>query len=615
MKYPLHYPLVLLAVLAAGCDSSPRGGGPARVSPPRLDEAERLQQDDLNLGLDFLNQVYDPGRYYVDPQNPGAPAQVDRLALYHLNQWLAREAKQPDAWKPTPLLQYVPKSLAAIQPLQELDRTRLTVDDMHFLHGRVWQRDIARRVSEQPLPEVWAQWLDENPNGLAKEDAQQLGAAMQLFDWTIRNVQLDPFPAVEEQTVGTASDDQSASALPPQRGVPGPGYRRYPYQTLLFGHGDAYERARVFVELCRQQGIGTALLAVEPASGAVRPWAVAALIGTELFLFDAELGLPIPAEKQRGVATLAALVKQSELLKQMDVDAKQTYWVQPEDLNSLRVWLSASPEELSKRMWLLDRQTSGANHLALYADVDATAARVAASPALKGAQVSLWRVPFEASLYVSLGLGLRLARDQEFAQGYENETFFLNMPMSPIRQARQLQFQGAFDTTQEAETRRRQRERDKMADPFPRDGGAVELYLMTRPQGRAIEDLAYSQYWQRFYGLALPPDPEQRRAMLEMVTTRMQRTRDDVSFWLGLVQYEKGDYENAITWLKQSLPDDSSDKPWEGGGRYNLARSYEALGQTEEAIKLYRSDNSPQKYGNRLRAKWLSRQADQPAGE
>jgi tetratricopeptide (TPR) repeat protein len=76
------------------------------------------------------------------------------------------------------------------------------------------------------------------------------------------------------------------------------------------------------------------------------------------------------------------------------------------------------------------------------------------------------------------------------------------------------------------------------------------------------------------------------------------------------VQFEKGDYENAITWLKQALPDDSGDKPWSGGARYNLARCYESLGKKEEAIKLYRSDDSPQKYGNRLRAKWLSREVD-----
>jgi tetratricopeptide (TPR) repeat protein len=608
--------LLLLIAVSAGCDTSNRGGGGStRVRQPRLDETETLLQDDLKLGLEFLNQVYEPSRYYVDPRNPALP-EVDRLALYHLNQWLARESKQASDWKPTPLLQFVPKSLAAIQPLQEIERMRLTVDDLNFLHGRIWQRDVVRRITAQTPPQPWAEWLHENPDGLEEEQLQQLSAALSLFDWTIRNVQLDAYPVVGEAAVGTSSGkDKDGTVLPPQRGVPGPGYQRYPYETLLFGHGDGLERARVFMELCRQAEIETALIAVTSTSGPARPWAVTTLIGEQLYLFDAELGLPLPGKNGHGVATLAALAEQPQLLEQMNVSDKQTYWVKPTDLGSLQPMLAASPEELSKRMWLLDRQTSGSKHLALFADVDAIAARVVQSPQLQGAKVSLWRVPFEASLYVSLGLGLRLNRDREFATEYANQTFFVNMPLSPIRQARQLQFQGTFDTSEDTKSRRRQRERDQGPDPFPRDGGAVELYLMTRPEGRAIEDLAYSEYWQKAYGLGeLPKDEQQRRELLEMVVTRIKRSRDDVSFWLGLVQYERGDYENAITWLKQSVSEDS-ESPWAGGARYNLARCHEALGNTEEAVKLYLSDDSPQKYGNRLRAKWLGRAPEEHTAE
>jgi tetratricopeptide (TPR) repeat protein len=609
--------LLLLLAIASGCDTSPTSGPPPRISQPRLDDVEQLGQDDLKLGLEFLNQVYEPSRYYPDPTKPAGPPEVDQLAVYHLNQWLAREGKQAKDWKPTPLLQYVPKSLAAIQPLQEIGRLKLTADDLQFLHGRIWQRDIAERVTATELPARWSDWLTENPDQLPEDQAGQLAAALRLFDWTIRNVQLDPIAKVEEAAIGTSTGASNESAaLPPQRGIPGPGYQRYPYETLLYGHGDAYERARVFMELCRQKGIDTTLLAVASGNAPARPWAVAALIGEHLYLFDAELGLPIAGPGARGVATLGALANRPELLQQMNVGEKQAYWVKQEDLKSLQPWLSASPEELSKRMWLLDRNTSGDEHLSLYVDVDAVTARLLQSPQLKGAKVSLWRVPFEASLYVSLGLGLRLSRDQKFATQYENEVFFVRMPMSPIRQARQLQFRGTFDTSEDTRARRRQRARENVADPMPRDGGAVELYLMMRPEGRAIEDLAYSEFWQKFYNLNLPQDEQQRKQVLEMVTTRIKRSRDDVSYWLGLIQYEKGDYENAITWLKQSLSDEESDdQPWKIGARYNLARSYEALGKNEEAIKLYQSDDSPQKYGNRLRAKWLSRAPEGPAAE
>ena len=147
----------------------------------------------------------------------------------------------------------------------------------------------------------------------------------------------------------------------------------------------------------------------------VKPWAVAVMIGPELYLFDAELGLPLPGPERRGVANFSALVKQPEVLEQMNIDAKQTYWVKPADLESLRLWISASPEELSKRMWLLDRESKGAKHLALFVDADALAKRLNQSPQLRGTKVSLWRVPesrgsarridWVGALFATLGLG------------------------------------------------------------------------------------------------------------------------------------------------------------------------------------------------------------------
>lgn len=604
---PLNLGLLGLGLLSlGGCDTKPISSGNSRVVQPRLDETEILQQDDLILGLDLLHQVYEPSRFYRDQRRPpNAMPEADRLALYHLNQWLARETQHATAWKPTALLQFVPKSLAAIQPLQELDRSRLTYDDIRFLHGRIWQRDLGRRITAQPLVEPWQTWLKGHIDPADQERSQQLAAAIQLFDWTIRNVQLEPFPPAEKTAaVGTATGKES-DALPPQRGVPGPGYQRYPYETLLYGRGDALERARVFIELCRQQGIESVMLAVNQENAAPRPWAVAVMIGSELYLFDAELGLPLPVEQGRGVVTLAQLVKQPELLEQLNLSAKQTYWVKADDLTQLRPLISASPEELSKRMWLLDREAKGTRQLHLFVDADALAARIARAPPLSAAKVALWRVPFECSLYVSLGLGLRLNLDQEFMLQYDKETAQLRNPYGPIRQGRQLQLQGTFDTPEAALVKRRQRERDKTVDPNFHDGGAIELFLMARPEGRAIEDFGRSDFWQQAQA-SLPNNPQERQKQLTLLTERIQRIRDDVTFWLGLIQYEKGDYENAVKWLQLSQADDSSERPWAAGVRYNLARSHESLGQVETAIELLESDDSPQKYGNRLRAKWLA---------
>ena len=76
------------------------------------------------------------------------------------------------------------------------------------------------------------------------------------------------------------------------RGIAGPGYQYPPWQTLLFGHGDAWQRARVFLLLCRQQGIQAVLLAFPGRTTPPRPraWLPAVLIADQLYLFDVRLG-------------------------------------------------------------------------------------------------------------------------------------------------------------------------------------------------------------------------------------------------------------------------------------------------------------------------------------
>jgi tetratricopeptide (TPR) repeat protein len=84
------------------------------------------------------------------------------------------------------------------------------------------------------------------------------------------------------------------------------------------------------------------------------------------------------------------------------------------------------------------------------------------------------------------------------------------------------------------------------------------------------------------------------------------------SYWVGLLSYDRGNYDVAASWLgKRSLEKEPKGK-WANGARYNLARTYEALGQLDQAIRLLKSDpdDAPQKHGNLLRAKQLIAQAD-----
>ena len=92
--------------------------------------------------------------------------------------------------------------------------------DGRLLQEAVWLRDISR----------WAQ--GNNFEKLARAEA--------LFDWTVRNIQLDA--------------DGKAT---PQR----------PWQTLMYGHGTAEQRAWVFALLCRQQGLDVVMLGLARKSG------------------------------------------------------------------------------------------------------------------------------------------------------------------------------------------------------------------------------------------------------------------------------------------------------------------------------------------------------------
>jgi hypothetical protein len=80
-----------------------------------------------------------------------------------------------------------------------------------------------------------------------------------------------------------------------------------------------------------------------------------------------------------------------------------------------------------------------------------------------------------------------------------------------------------------------------------------------------------------------------------------------------LLSFDDGKFDVAADWFRR--PEVSSaESAWQAGALYNLARSLEALGQTEEAAKLLGQDTSPQQNGNKLRAQEL-KSRPKPAAE
>lgn len=268
-----------------------------------------------------------------------------------LNQWVHSE--QPTVeWAREPMLATLAEPLRELPEVKALDVAEYTTGDVVFLQEAIWLRDIAKAAQ--------AGQFDD------------LQLAERLFDWTVRNLQLQPDT--------------------------GPGGTRLPHaprDVLLMSRCTAEERAWVFALLARQLGLDVVMLTLPEEGHPRRVWLPALLLDKNLYLFDARLGLPIPGPGGKGVATLAQVVAEDSLLRALDLDEKRPYPVHAADLHDLVPWVEASPGYLSKRMKLVQSRLAGANNVVLTTSADALGGRLQEVAGL--AAPALWPLPYEVA--------------------------------------------------------------------------------------------------------------------------------------------------------------------------------------------------------------------------
>ena len=220
---------------------------------------------------------------------------------------MGANAEAPADWTLDPLLAALPEEIQDLPAIKSLDKLEFASFDGLALQEAIWLRDLSN----------WAR-------GKQLDD---LSRAKRLFDWTVRNIQLEP----GFYQPGMFENDRVS---------------QMPWETLLFGEGTAMDRAWIFLLLARQQGLDAAMLGlgdpIDPAGNPPHPWLMAVLIEGKLYLFDPVAGLPIPAaggvrldaQGQLDIqpATLAEVVADPSLLRRMDVDADDTYPVVAADL-------------------------------------------------------------------------------------------------------------------------------------------------------------------------------------------------------------------------------------------------------------------------------------------
>jgi hypothetical protein len=467
---------------------------------------------------------------------------VDRL-----NQWM-QQTQPKTEWAAVELLATLEVGVAGderLAPLISADALAASVFQPYegrLLQEAVWLRDISR----------WAQG----------ESFDDVARATALFDWTIRNIQLDA----------------DAADTSPNR----------PWQVLLYGHGTAAQRAWVFTLLCRQQGLDVVVLSVPgeaktQAEGDATDdsatsedsvfWLPALLSEGQLYLFDTRLGLPIPGINAAGVATLAAVQADESLLRQLDL-ADAAYPISAAQLRKVTANVVADPFDLSRRAKAFESKLSGDDRLILASRSDELTGQLAALPAV--ADVRIWAAPFETW---RRQLWIPIAKRRQWALAFEP---FARRPT--LWKARVLHFQGhqLAETSADADD----------LEEFPSDHEqAVRLYT-----SRSVR----------------PPD-----RLIAALTTESERriyanAKANASYWVGLLLFDDGKFASVEDWFSNPRLAAGADGPWASGTRYNLARTCEATGKLDEAIALYERDDSPQRHGNRLRAQWLKSKQAKP---
>jgi hypothetical protein len=544
--------------------------------------------ENLTLALDSLRKLAEADDY-----------QPSQRTIFYLNQWLSSVPASGTAWEPDRLIRSLPRALRElptsdpqkpddqpwIKDLSKLQFHSEGLDEIQYLQQNLWLHDVAEHVRRAgPSPRL-RMWLKEIETSVGLPEAEQLALAERLLDWTTRNIQLDALPPTPKEPLATAGMPQTS--LPSARGEVGPGYAHTPLEILLYGHGDAQERARIFILLCRQAGIDAVMLAFpEDQSTTRRGWLPAALVGGKLYLFDTSLGLPIPGPEGQGIATLEQVRKEPALLRQLDIDGVETYPISLSDFKQ-GVWalIDAEPPALSRRMALLQAAMPSALRLAIATQPSQVEAAVRKTNSVDG--VSLWRAPLDAIMYVS-GRQQRASGDPKLAMEL-NKQRFLFQPDRPLVKARNLHLEGRFENED-------------------RKVGARSLYLQCRKPDREIEAMVTNEFYRKFTGIEerLPENPQQREAAIKAISDVAREEKFYATFWLGLTYFEARRYDAAIEWLGERTVQVSPPSPWTPSARYNLSRCYEQLGKLDLARQWLESDkDSPQRHGNLLRAKML----------
>jgi len=577
---------LLLIVFALGC-----GGRKIR---PQVDDTQGTVASDSGSSKQFVDQAMtylrDLDRY------PAGKVKVE--VLERMNRWLMSQKLDP-SWQPDPMIAELPESVQNLPRMQDL-ATRGFLDqpeqyagatfrgsEYDFLVGAYWTKTISDWVRDHQTPPAEMQSFLDAQRNQTLDDGQvnDLSLAYLLFDWTVRHIHPVRASELEEDTFA-------------------PGTSRDTWNALQVTEGDALERARVFIQLCRQQGLDAVVVQFGQQEKA--PQVVGVAIGQELFLFDMAYALPISEKDGTGIQRLSQLIEHPEDLQAMASENYQ-YPISEEDLKDVTLLIEAPSTSLTQATQLLEGVLSGDSTIKVHVSPSRLKDRLSSFQGVT--DIQLWTVPFEAEM----AIGKRLA-DPVLGPLFQVERWVYDT-MTPFATARTLQLLCVFDDA-------------------PQRQGARSMFMETRVMERQFRIANEREQLEMLAagGMELPDDPKVQRFFLDRVQKNVLLWRELASFNLGVIALGDGQYDSAIYFFEDGTLKEFPKTRFKSAAFYGIGRSAEALARQEDdkemaqkAFDYYTDDDdvlSPYRRGNALRAQRLplleskpTEEADEPSAE
>ena len=176
--------LMLASLALAGCEPEQK----TRYRR-RSQASDRPTQQHLLKGIDYLNRL-DEFEHNVALGH----------AKYQFDRWLGEHEPNP-AWRADPMAERGSRDVRESGILKGLADWAFTFGDVQAIQEAAWMRDITRWVGQKPPNAKLQQWLSERSGLLSEVEVEELLIAERLFDWTIRNIQLDETLDYPEQVV------------------------------------------------------------------------------------------------------------------------------------------------------------------------------------------------------------------------------------------------------------------------------------------------------------------------------------------------------------------------------------------------------------------------------